>query len=122
MSATVTEPVGQSQTAGPVKELLGLKRQTVGLGDLLLDPNNPRFGNPGTVSEERIGEQGVQEAAMQKIEDIGIGDLVSSIQRYGFAPTDPLVVKKLKGGKFVVIEGNRRVASLKKIHAANIRG
>lgn len=99
---------------GTSSELLALKRIDVTLEQLYLDPNNPRFGGGGT-PEARIHESRVQENTLTRIEETGIADLVSSVQRYGFAPTDPIVVKAIDDEKYVVLEGNRRVATLRKL-------
>src|SRR3982750_1830158 len=98
-----------------IKELLNLKRNKIGLARLYLDPNNPRFGIDRYLSDNRVVEDAVQQNAQKKIEEIGIEDLKLSVQRYGFAPTDPIVVRPLTNiqNKFVVLEGNRRVATLK---------
>ncbi len=106
---------------GTSSELLALKREKVTLDKLCLDPNNPRFGG-GNVPDGRIHESGVQQHTLRRIEDIGITDLLSSLQRYGFAPTDPIVVKRLDNDRFVVLEGNRRVGALRKLVDAHHKG
>ena len=96
------------------KDLLQLKRVPIDLSSLLLDPKNPRFRVPASVSEARYSEERVQERAFAELKTIGIDDLLASIRTYGFVPSDPLVVRPLAGTKlYVVVEGNRRVATLK---------
>lgn len=97
----------------PTKELLNLKRDTVCLDQLYLDPNNPRFGVGRYISDQNIVEY--QDIAQQKIESIGIEDLLPKIRHYGFVPTDIVVVRHFGDNQFVVLEGNRRVATLKKL-------
>ena len=107
---------------GSTKELLRLKRKKVNLDQLYLDPDNPRFGSARGISDKRVLEDSVQNNAQKKIETIGIADLLSSILRYGFVSTDPVVVRRLGDGKFVVVEGNRRVATLKKLFNSHKKG
>ena len=79
------------------------------LGDLLLDPENPRLasGEGANLQEEIIGilwrEMAVDEVAF-------------SIAANGFFPEEPLFVvpgdpkKAGQRGKYIVVEGNRRLA------------
>jgi hypothetical protein len=103
----------------------------VGLDQILLDPNNFRFqGNlqQRAVAERRFPEAGVQAAAMTKLRADGLNDLKNSILSNGFVPVERIVVRKHEASTeesplFVVLEGNRRVATLKWIkddHAAGI--
>jgi hypothetical protein len=101
-------------------ELQKLSRRPVAVEDLLLDPRNPRFPVPLKAGEARFAEAKIQERAAEYIDGIGIDDLMASIGTYGFVPTDPIVVRPLKGQKkYVVLEGNRRVATLKALVEAN---
>src|SRR5882762_259114 len=95
------------------KDLLGLKKRPALLESLFLDPKNPRFKTPASIAESRYEEQPVQERALAELKSIGIDDLLASIRSYGFVPSDPLVVRPLGEKKHVVVEGNRRVATLK---------
>ena len=56
-----------------------------------------------------------QERAFESIRKHGLVELKNSILRNGFLPLDRIVVRELDGirGKYVVIEGNRRLAALK---------
>jgi hypothetical protein len=91
--------------------------------NLYLDPNNPRFADitkrPLMIPPHKIAEQSVQEAALQKIleERFEVKQLKDSILRMGFLQVDRLVVTSLpgNGGRFLVIEGNRRLAAVKDI-------
>lgn len=106
----------------PTKELLNLKRKKVDLDQLYLDPNNPRFGAGKFVPDARIAESSVQEAAQRKIDAIGIDDLLTKIRHYGFVPTDPIVVRRFAEDQYVVLEGNRRTATLKKLQKSHQDG
>ena len=76
--------------------------------DLHFDPNNPRFG--GELSRKTEGQ----------IEELLIGkpyyasELVDSFLENGFIDYEPLVVRP-EGGRFIVLEGNRRLAAVKHI-------
>jgi hypothetical protein len=90
----------------------------VALSDLLLDPNNPRFWtkrNMRDIADSRIPDPKVQEEAQKRIEGFGIQELYHSFLRNGFLPLDRIVVRPVQGhgGKYVAVEGNRRLAALK---------
>jgi len=96
----------------------------VQLHELLLDPNNPRFAELGEeidqVPEARFAEPKVQQAAFDKMKatKFSVTELRDTIKELGFLPMDRLVVRSWKGAspegkRYVVIEGNRRVAALK---------
>jgi hypothetical protein len=102
-------------------ELLTLRPKKVQLEELYLDPNNPRFSSVQNISEERTFEDGVQKKAQENLEEIGIDDLIQKISRYGFVSTDVVVARKAKKG-YVVIEGNRRLATLRNLMRANADG
>src|SRR5690242_9686625 len=106
----------------PIKELLALKNVKVNLEQIFLDPNNPRLNVARITPDNRVTEDLVQENTQEKLETNGIDDLLSSIKTYGFVPTDPIVVRELPTGKFVVVEGNRRAATLKNLLASHQRG
>ena len=125
-----------------------LRPLPVALDDLLLDPNNPRFARSlnlqGAVLDGEIVQRQkevqalfVDEPSSGNTDDeddsgtekdqISIGDLVTSIRQIGFVPIDRIVVRSLEGGskrkpKYVVIEGNRRVASAKFLKSEDISG
>lgn len=90
----------------------------VGFDDILLDPNNPRFWSEQShqeVPDRRIPLEAVQGRAAAAISKYGIEELYDSILRNGFLPLDRIVVRAIDGhpGKYVVVEGNRRVAALR---------
>ncbi|MDR3618240.1 MAG: hypothetical protein P4L85_02745 [Paludisphaera borealis] len=76
------------------------------LKDLLLDGENPRFGEDATAGSNQI-------SILDKIvKDYGIQDVLSSIAANGYFPTEPLVaVQKSNSSPIVVVEGNRRLAA-----------
>jgi hypothetical protein len=94
---------------------------TVALKDMLLDPNNPRIrslNNCVTVSLEHIGEPDVQEQILQKLNSdktYGISELQVSIARNGLVPVENIIVTRHADGKYLVVEGNRRIAAVKQL-------
>jgi hypothetical protein len=119
----------------------------VTLDDLLLDLNNPRFARSLDVQgavldrdmarrQEEVVALFVNEPSKGNTDDeddsgterdqISIEDLVTSISHIGFVPIDRIVVRLLEGGskrkpKYVVIEGNRRVAAAKFLKSDKMR-
>jgi hypothetical protein len=74
------------------------------------DPDNPRFGGTATSKTQE---------AIQKLifgTPYYASELVDSLVENGFIDYEPLVVQR-KGSRFVVIEGNRRLAAVKEIRA-----
>jgi hypothetical protein len=87
----------------------------IDVGKLLFDPGNPRFG--GKSKKYTLSKITRQQDRIQKILE---GDphyalrLVESFAKNGFIRYEPLVVRQM-GAKFVVIEGNRRLAAVRYI-------
>jgi hypothetical protein len=79
-------------------------RQKVSVSDLFLDPDNIRLGlQIKSSQDELINDLFLNEDAM---------GVLSNIATNGFFPDElPVVIKE--NGKFIVLEGNRRVAALK---------
>lgn len=107
----------------PIYEIL--KPKKVKLDEILIDPNNPRFSELGQeidlIPEERFGEEGVQNDALNKMKSTGkfeVAELRDTIKTLGFLPMDRIVIrpwksKKSTAIKYVVLEGNRRITALK---------
>ncbi|RAK16889.1 hypothetical protein B0I26_11525 [Anoxybacillus vitaminiphilus] len=92
----------------------------VSLDQLLLDPNNYRLhGHPRYryVEENNFSNPLVQKRTQSMIEGenrLEIRDLLESFKANGYLKIDNILVKKyMDTNYFVVIEGNRRVATLK---------
>ncbi|OYP28453.1 hypothetical protein [Rhodopirellula sp. MGV] len=74
--------------------------------NLRLDPENPRLTTPSPNNEQRaICEEMIEHGNVDKI----ARDIVGQ----GFYPTESLVVVNDGGGKYTVLEGNRRTAAIK---------
>lgn len=85
--------------------LEGRSTSLVGLNSLLLDPDNPRFGQQG---KGRNQEQ-ILDLIVEKF---GVNDVLSSLAVNGYFDAEPMVCrKKAESGQSIVIEGNRRLAA-----------
>jgi hypothetical protein len=103
------------------------REDTLSVKDLLLDPNNYRFQDRkdyASAEEDRFHEESVQSRAERRLRDEDLVVLKNSILRNGFVPVERIVVREYphKTGKFVVVEGNRRVAALKWIESDHLGG
>lgn len=98
-----------------------LRELVVPVDSLYLDPNNPRFADLQDrlqpIAPDRVTEQGVQQKALARILDdrFEVVQLKDSIRTIGFLTVDRLVVTPLSEGKYVVIEGNRRLGAIKSL-------
>lgn len=104
-----------------------LRSITVTPDDLLLDPNNPRliqdlnFGKRIDDSDVQSNQQRIKELFVAKSKARGdeftdITDLYDSMIQIGYVGIDRIVVRELIGlDKYLVIEGNRRVSTIKLI-------
>ena len=95
------------------------RRQTVSLARLYLDPNNFRFvDNPAyqPVAAEDVFSRDVQRLTSTFLlgrSQEHVQDLIASIKENGWLDIDPILVERQEGGRFLIVEGNRRVATLK---------
>jgi len=105
-------------------ELLELHESTIKLENVFVDPNNPRLLEMGfeKVPDDRIEEEDVQKEAIDNMKKIGLKDIIEKVKKFGFLTVDRVVVRSLNKGKFVVLEGNRRVSSLKVLKVDHARG
>lgn len=104
---------------------LDFSRELVDVEDLLLDPNNPRFFDIEEwekTPENLFHLDRVQEKAFRIIESTNIGrikGLKKSIENNGYLPIEMIIVKNYNAvddvDKYVVVEGNRRLAAIKSI-------
>lgn len=88
------------------------------LGDIYLDPNNPRFvgqdWNP--LPDEEIDSEVTQDGArLRLVREFAVDKLRMNMEVNGYLPIDRVVVREFKPGKFVVLEGNRRICAAKLI-------
>ncbi len=100
----------------------------VSLDQLVLDPNNYRFRDDPDfrpVPERKSADEGVQRKVRARLRDEALNDLKASIMANGFLPIERIITRFFRTEKtkangdekkrdlFLVLEGNRRVASLK---------
>jgi hypothetical protein len=84
------------------------------VADLRFDHLNPRLAEYGITAATSDDE-------ILKIlwEAMDVRELVQSISASGYFPHEPIIVTK-EAGKFVVIEGNRRLAAVKVLLSSNL--
>ena len=98
-----------------------LRETELSISNLFLDPNNPRYvdsSNEKPIREEHVHEDIVQEKAKRRMLEgpHDVAQLRNSIEKIGFLRVDRLVVVELpQKDKFMVVEGNRRLAALKSL-------
>jgi hypothetical protein len=91
---------------------------------LLLDPHNPRIAllleDPGILSHDiNLASDLVQKAVLNVLKrpEFELHKLVTSIRQKGFSPDGSQMIVKRSGSHFIVLEGNRRTASLRTLLA-----
>jgi ParB-like nuclease domain. len=88
------------------------EQRTIALKSLDLDPRNPRLVVDGTPTQAELLEQ--------LYEDESLDELVHSFLQNGYFAEEPLVVVP-DGKRFTVVEGNRRLATLKLLMDKELR-
>jgi hypothetical protein len=81
--------------------------ELVEIDRLQLDPANPRLAEYGI--HHASTQQEVLEVLWRKM---AVDEIASSIAANGYFPYEPVFAQPAKDGKFVVIEGNRRLAAV----------
>lgn len=93
--------------------------------NIFLDPNNPRFvtSNWSAVPIQEIDDADVQETTRRSlIRRFDVAKLRMNMEVNGFLPIDRVIVKEFKEGKYVVLEGNRRICAAKLISQLTVEG
>ncbi len=96
-----------------------LEPRGIALSHLYLDPNNPRFvGSEWDYVPDSIAlmEDAQHEAAVRLIAYHDVKKLQLVIEANGFLPIDRVVVRRVHEGKYLVLEGNRRICAAKQIN------
>lgn len=102
--------------------LNALKSVDIPFDQIYLDPNNPRIAPetpPGYDDPAKITQPEIQTALAERInKDFDTAELEAAILGQGWVPIDAVVVWKVPGARlvYVVVEGNRRVTTLKGLH------
>lgn len=90
------------------KPLEPFKTQMISPDELVLDAKNPRLYNGRSFNDNAEHTELVK--ALSDTADLE--ELIKSISENGYMSIEPLIVMK-KGDKYVVLEGNRRLAAVK---------
>ncbi len=94
---------------------------------LLLDPNNYRFIDKPeyrSVPDDQVADPRVQQRTLNFIagkNNENISDLITSFKSNGFLDIDQIQVKKA-GDFYLILEGNRRVTTLKYLYDEFLKG
>ena len=102
-----------------IEKSLDATRKLHSVKNLYLDPNNFRLIHEleqVSVSDEQIKDKAVITRTFRLLagdKNQYIQDLIDSFKANGYLPVDQIQVRELTNGGFVVVEGNRRVATLK---------
>lgn len=105
------------QDVAATKAAANLRR--VSLRSLFLDPNNFRIihePDQKTVSDAAVKNRDVMQRTMRLLcgdKNQNIQDLIESFKANGYLRVDQILVRELPGGGYLVVEGNRRIATLK---------
>ncbi len=92
----------------PLTVLEPFKTQMISPDELILDAKNPRLYNGKSFNDNADPHELVK--ALSDTADLE--ELIKSISENGYMSIEPLIVMK-KGAKYVVLEGNRRLAAIK---------
>lgn len=92
----------------PLTVLKPLKTQMISPDELILDAKNPRLYNGKSFNDNADPHELVK--ALSDTADLE--ELIKSISENGYMSIEPLIVME-KGSKYVVLEGNRRLAAIK---------
>jgi AAA15 family ATPase/GTPase len=96
-------------------------RITKRIDRLLLDPNNYRFIDKQDykfVADDQLADNRIQQRTFNLLagkNNDNLDDLISSFKTNGFLDIDQIQVKKV-GENYLVLEGNRRIATLKYLY------
>lgn len=110
------------------KEIKSTIKRSYNLKNLYLDPNNYRFVDNRDyipVEDSQVIEAKIQKRARFFIEGNkrdNIKDLIASFKSNGFLDVDVIQVKDLGNNNYLVLEGNRRVATLKALQEDDEKG
>lgn len=102
-------------------ETEGVRIELVPLAALLLDPNNPRLiEDPAwpRVPDEEIPKPRVQREVAERLlgeRGAAIQRLLESIEEFGWVDAEPVRVRSLADGRWVVSDGNRRIVALRRL-------
>jgi hypothetical protein len=103
-------------TANTSVQSAGAPAQPIRTEDLLLDPLNPRLAEFG------IAPSALQFDLLKTLwDEMAVAEVAMSIAYSGYFQHEPLFVERDGHNKFVVIEGNRRLAAVQLLLDADLR-
>lgn len=113
----------QDQTAAVKPNRISFKGADLAIEHLLVDPNNYRFLDNRSYKKKiktRFHDSGVQDATLRLLEQdktYQLNELKKSILANGYVPMERIIVVPYEydARKYLVVEGNRRVAALKSL-------
>ena len=87
------------------------------IGQIYLDPNNPRFVHDGwtPILDEMMADVDVQTKTFNRMMERvhRVDQVLINMEINGYLPIDRVIVREFKQGKYVVLEGNRRITAAK---------
>ncbi|MBR1391664.1 MAG: ParB N-terminal domain-containing protein [Lachnospiraceae bacterium] len=83
------------------------EKRNIKIDLLLFDPENPR------IPLELQGKNGEDQIIQYMVKFGNVTELMLSIAELGYSDAEPLLVVKSESEKYIVVEGNRRLAALK---------
>ncbi len=98
---------------------ISIEKKLISLKNLYLDPNNYRFidnKDYHKIAEQDVFKEDIQKRTTAFIwgeNNQEIKDLIQSFRANGYLPVDQIQARKIDDNKYLVVEGNRRVATLK---------
>jgi len=111
-----------------IQQLVDLRSAHVPWDSLFLDPHNPRLTRvirgetPPRVPDRDIPGASLQSQVLERLRtEIGFDEVEEKIKKVGFLTIDRIVVRQLADVEppgYVVLEGNRRLASIKSIRGS----
>jgi len=94
------------------------RHTTTHIKNLFLDPNNYRFLDNEDyqhIKDNNRFDSEIQNRTLGFLEKDGFKDLEDSFKKNGYLPVDIIQVEEVEKNRYLIIEGNRRVATLKKL-------
>ena len=114
-------PTKHSESRQTANAAFQFDSKDISIDKLLLDPNNYRFLDTRKFKKRvvtRFHEESVQRTTLEALErSYQLDELKQSILTNGYVPMERIIVSPYRTlpGRFLVVEGNRRVASLKSL-------
>lgn len=100
-----------------------LRQTTLPLSAIFLDPNNPRFvGSEWQYVPDSSIEAAQEAIRLRLVADFDVDKLRMNMEVNGYLPIDRVIVRQFHPGKYVILEGNRRICAAKMITSVGLDG